>query len=708
MAIRYGFLLRLVSTLLLTVSIPALIVVWFILGNVYSEMERQNDARMLMRADSFMRYFDDRYEDMFNTAVRIGYEKKVLPSEIASHPYNILDAIKYMSSYSDSIGIADSCFISFPDEGYLVGSSHKYDNATFLKRYARDDDVLAGELTEILNGSDKRSVVSDFERASSSSAKMFVTIPITIYSKNDATVLWLIDRSSVRLSFSALISDSGCRVYIFDSDGRLVMSGDGATAADTAAFSDFVTGGESVSSSGQLRLFKCASARSGLIFVVAVPESELVEPLQTFYGALRRLLLLLAVIFTVMFLATVYINYRPISETTKTLREEDSSLPDADEISTINTALARSHSERERLSQRVTEQRAMLDERLAQRLFDGKTVGAQEFAALALPGPFWCAAVTSSTGSVDLSRLNSALSTGASPVYAFRTERESYIAFILSLADDSRSGRESAVERIRVLLPGSYGVGRVCSTPKGFHHSAVNAMIAAESDFTGIVFFEDIVSTGRSSLEISEETLRFVHCVRHGETDKALERLDRVIAQISGGALRQLYCCNLISAFAVVAGKLGHGLSDYAVAELMNFTEPEGLKNGMEPLVRSICEEVCRSNQTVAVRRTENVVRYVEDNFRDPALSLVMLSDNFGMSVHVLSRMFKEVTGTGFKEYVTTLRLRESRRLLEQTDTPVGDIAVMMGWQDVSHFIKLFKSVCGMTPLNYRREKRKQ
>ena len=68
----------------------------------------------------------------------------------------------------------------------------------------------------------------------------------------------------------------------------------------------------------------------------------------------------------------------------------------------------------------------------------------------------------------------------------------------------------------------------------------------------------------------------------------------------------------------------------------------------------------------------------------------------------------KEVTGTGLKEYVTTLRLRESRRLLEQTDTPVGDIAVMMGWQDVSHFIKLFKSVCGMTPLNYRREKRKQ
>ena len=68
-----------------------------------------------------------------------------------------------------------------------------------------------------------------------------------------------------------------------------------------------------------------------------------------------------------------------------------------------------------------------------------------------------------------------------------------------------------------------------------------------------------------------------------------------------------------------------------------------------------------------------------------------------------MSRLFKEVTGKGFKEFVTDKRLEYARTLLETTSHNVSEIAVMTGFENAVYFSNLFKSKYGLAPTQYRK-----
>lgn len=66
---------------------------------------------------------------------------------------------------------------------------------------------------------------------------------------------------------------------------------------------------------------------------------------------------------------------------------------------------------------------------------------------------------------------------------------------------------------------------------------------------------------------------------------------------------------------------------------------------------------------------------------------------------HVL---FKQMTGKTFLEYLTDIRLEKAKDQLLGTDTPVADIASMVGFATSSYFGQLFRSATGRSPKRYR------
>ena len=69
-------------------------------------------------------------------------------------------------------------------------------------------------------------------------------------------------------------------------------------------------------------------------------------------------------------------------------------------------------------------------------------------------------------------------------------------------------------------------------------------------------------------------------------------------------------------------------------------------------------------------------------------------------------RIFKKITGTSVLEYITNERLRLARELLAGSDYPVHQVADAVGYGNYSYFIKVFRTNTGMTPKEYRRERR--
>jgi len=84
-------------------------------------------------------------------------------------------------------------------------------------------------------------------------------------------------------------------------------------------------------------------------------------------------------------------------------------------------------------------------------------------------------------------------------------------------------------------------------------------------------------------------------------------------------------------------------------------------------------------------------------------LSVDALAARSELSGRTFLRRFKAATGTSPNAYVQALRVEKARGLLERTREPVGAVGWAVGYQDVSAFGRVFRSVTGLTAVEYRR-----
>ena len=83
-------------------------------------------------------------------------------------------------------------------------------------------------------------------------------------------------------------------------------------------------------------------------------------------------------------------------------------------------------------------------------------------------------------------------------------------------------------------------------------------------------------------------------------------------------------------------------------------------------------------------------------------VSLDQAAEAMGMSAFYFSRFFRTSYNQTFLEYLTAYRIDRAVELLQQTDIPVREIAVRVGYTDANYFTKVFKRHLGVTPTEYR------
>lgn len=99
--------------------------------------------------------------------------------------------------------------------------------------------------------------------------------------------------------------------------------------------------------------------------------------------------------------------------------------------------------------------------------------------------------------------------------------------------------------------------------------------------------------------------------------------------------------------------------------------------------------------------RLGRIINYIEVNYTNKLL-LKDLCEMEGLSLHYLSRYFSAQLGMGFQDYLTMLRYRRARLLLERTDMKLADIAYSSGFSDIRYFNRIFTQTLGCAPQAYR------
>lgn len=99
----------------------------------------------------------------------------------------------------------------------------------------------------------------------------------------------------------------------------------------------------------------------------------------------------------------------------------------------------------------------------------------------------------------------------------------------------------------------------------------------------------------------------------------------------------------------------------------------------------------------------QKLVKGLDNHFTE-SFSLDDIATKIGVSKFHLLREFHKYMGTTINEYIIVLRLNYAKELLRYSTETVNNITFLCGFNQVSHFISLFKDREGITPLQYRKE----
>lgn len=102
------------------------------------------------------------------------------------------------------------------------------------------------------------------------------------------------------------------------------------------------------------------------------------------------------------------------------------------------------------------------------------------------------------------------------------------------------------------------------------------------------------------------------------------------------------------------------------------------------------------------INRLKKVILYIQANYREP-IRIQELAELVPMSEGQFCRFFKSMTRKTPVDYINSYRVRQAADLLRQTERKISDIALDVGFDNVSYFIKVFRKAMNSTPSEFRK-----
>lgn len=98
--------------------------------------------------------------------------------------------------------------------------------------------------------------------------------------------------------------------------------------------------------------------------------------------------------------------------------------------------------------------------------------------------------------------------------------------------------------------------------------------------------------------------------------------------------------------------------------------------------------------------RINTIYAYVETHFRE-SIDINSVASLSNLTVPSFCRYFKKMTRLTFTDFVNQYRINQACRMLTE-DKSIADVCFESGFNNVSHFNKIFKELIGETPKSYR------
>jgi two-component system, response regulator YesN len=102
----------------------------------------------------------------------------------------------------------------------------------------------------------------------------------------------------------------------------------------------------------------------------------------------------------------------------------------------------------------------------------------------------------------------------------------------------------------------------------------------------------------------------------------------------------------------------------------------------------------------------ERGISFIESHFTNCELKLEDVANYVDRNPSYYSHLLISKTGRGFTDILTGIRVKEAKRYLLETNMPVKEIALLVGFHNPNYFSRIFKEIAGVSPREFRINKK--
>ena len=119
-------------------------------------------------------------------------------------------------------------------------------------------------------------------------------------------------------------------------------------------------------------------------------------------------------------------------------------------------------------------------------------------------------------------------------------------------------------------------------------------------------------------------------------------------------------------------------------------------------LVRSVQRPTYTTGNKMQDFYIHEALQYIENNFMND-ISVEEIAEHSGLGRTYFSRLFKKTVGSSPQQFLISYRMIKDAELLKLTNKSVKEIGELVGYPNQLHFSRAFKSVYGLSPLQWKK-----
>ncbi|MDX8045541.1 AraC family transcriptional regulator [Gracilibacillus sp. S3-1-1] len=747
---------KLLASYLIVLLIPVIIGI-VLFNRIESSMIENAHKSNTAMLEQVRIVLDNRFEEVEQLSLQISLNQKLnhlMTTQRKASNYEYIDFIKELRQYRTVSTNIDDFYVYFSQSDVLLSPRMKTDSKLFFNHIKQYKDSSYNEvMTNKMSGFHSKEYFPSEKVIMISGEKNVITLiqslPYGEVRDVRGVLMVHIDEKQIRNMLQQLEGLNQGVMYIADQKKEIMMS----TNANEEDFEEIQSLLNKKEGSFEQEINGTAmvasyltSEKNGWTYVSLFPKAFVLSKVNQVKSLAFVLLIIAIVLGMVVSYYLANRNYRPIREMVRTVIGNERPKGEfTNELDLIKETIVHSIHKQSQLKQIVSQQEPVIRANFLLRLIRGQvdlmTISKKELASMGVnfKGNYYSAIVIQiddycpfTTENIDtkwvltrfiITNLSDEILDGNG--YTIEVERDKLIILNnhLDPKEIVNDSSVNSVKKLKDILEQQFSMKitvAISQTHYGLNKVSEcygEAMMALDFRVIkgpgSIIFYHDIKDKTSYHYHFPMEAeVQILNFAKNGDFVNVKKLLDQIfnnnVQQEMTPEISKCLAYDLLSTWV----KLLSILSAEDKKSFIDRKQPfkiisesntlEELQQKIKSLYFEFCDKMQENQSNQGERLYKEITHFIEENYHKNVLGLGMIAEHFAMNSSYLSSFFKKQSGMTLSEFITTVRIEESKKMLSNRKLTISEIATKVGYANSVGLIRVFKKVEGVTPGQYR------